>query len=60
MAADFRSVGLLLRLTLRKKRPYFPVIGLNTEIFGVNLHIQSKYRKIWTRKTPHLDTFHAV
>ena len=33
--------------------PYFPVLGLNTEIYGVN---QSKYRKIRTRK----NTFHAV
>ena len=23
--------------------------GLNTEIYSVNLHIQSEYRKIWTR-----------
>ena len=30
--------------------PYFPVFGLNAEIYSVNLHIQSKYRKIWTRK----------
>ena len=29
---------------------YFPVFGLNTEIYGVNLRIQSKYRKIQTRK----------
>ena len=29
--------------------------------YGVFLvHIQSKYRKIRTRKTPYLDTFHAV
>ena len=27
--------------------PYFPVFGLNTEIYGV-------------KKTPYLDTFHAV
>ena len=33
--------------------PYFPVFGLNTEIYSVNLHIQSKYGKIRT-------TFHAV
>ena len=26
--------------------PYFPVFGLNTEIYGVNLRIQSEYRKI--------------
>ena len=29
---------------------YFPVFGLNRESYGVNLCIQSKYRKIWTRK----------
>ena len=29
--------------------PYFPVFGLNTEIYGVNLRVQSKYRKIPTR-----------
>ena len=39
--------------------PYFPV-GLNTKIYSVNLPIQSEYRKIRTRKTPYLDTFHAV
>ena len=31
--------------------PYFPVFKLNTEIYGVNLYIQSEYRKIRTRKT---------
>ena len=40
--------------------PHFPVFGLNTEIYGVTLCIQSEYRKIRTRKTPYLDTFHAV
>ena len=30
--------------------PYFPVFELNTEICGVNLRIQSEYRKIRTRK----------
>ena len=29
---------------------YFPVFGLNTEIYGENLRIQYKYRKIRTRK----------
>ena len=29
--------------------PYFPVFGLNTEIYFVNLRIQSEYRKIRTR-----------
>ena len=30
--------------------PYFPIFGLNTEIYGVNHRIQSEYRKIRTRK----------
>ena len=29
---------------------YFPVFGLNTEIYPVNLRIQSEYRKIRTGK----------
>ena len=30
--------------------PYFPVFGLITKIYSVNLCIQSKYKKIRTRK----------
>ena len=30
--------------------PYFPVFGLNAEIYEVNLRIQSKYGKMQTRK----------
>ena len=30
--------------------PYFSVFGLNTEIYGVNFHIQSEYGKILTKK----------
>ena len=37
--------------------PYFPAFGLNTERYGVSLRIQSKCRKIRTRKTPNADTF---
>ena len=40
--------------------PYFPVFGLNTEIYGMNLRIQSEYRKYGPEITPYLDTFHAV
>ena len=29
--------------------PYFPVLGLNTEIYSINLQIQSKHSKIQTR-----------
>ena len=40
--------------------PHFPVFGLNTEIYGINLRVQPEYRKIRTRKSPYFDTFHAV
>ena len=40
--------------------PYFPAFGLNTQRYGVSPRIQSKCRKIRTRKTPNADTFHAV
>ena len=40
--------------------PYFPVFGLNAEIYPVNPRIQSKYGKIRTKKTPYLDKFYAV
>ena len=40
--------------------PYFPAFELNMEIYEVNLRTQSKCGKIETRKTPYLDTFHAV
>ena len=40
---------------------YFPVFGLNTEIYRINLRIQYKYRKIQTtKKTPNADTFDVV
>ena len=40
--------------------PYFPVFGLNTEIYRVNLRIQSETGKYGPEITPYLDTFHAV
>ena len=40
--------------------PYFPAFGLSTEIYGVSLRIKSKCGKKQTRKTPNLDTFHAL
>ena len=36
---------------------HFPAFGLNTEICGVNLSIQSKCAEIRTRKTPNTETF---
>ena len=41
-------------------RPYFPAVWLNTEGNEAFLRILSKYGKIRTRKTPNMDTFHAV
>ena len=40
--------------------PYFPVFGLDTEVYGVNLRIQSEYRKYGPEITPRLDTFYAM
>ena len=37
--------------------PYFPVFGINTEIYEVNLCIQSKYGKIRTRRKPVFEHF---
>ena len=39
---------------------HVPEFGLNTERYGIYLHIQCKCGKIRTRKTPNMDTFHAV
>ena len=33
---------------------------MNTEIYGVNRRIQSKYRKYGPEKIPYSDTFHAL
>ena len=40
--------------------PYFPVFGLNTEIYGINVHIQSDTGKYGPEKNLYLDTFHTV
>ena len=39
---------------------YFSAFILNTERYGVSLRIQSECGKMWTRKTPNMDTFNAV
>ena len=40
--------------------PYFSTFGLNTEIYKVDLYIQSEQRKIGTRKTQNTNTFYAA
>ena len=40
--------------------PYFPAFRLNTERYSGSLRIQSKCRKIRTRKTPNTNLFYAV
>ena len=37
--------------------PYIPVLGVNTEIYPVNLRIQSEYRKILTTKNSVFEYF---
>ena len=48
-----------VRIRSYSGRP-FPAFGLNTERYGVSLHIQSKCGKMLTRVTPNTDTFYAV
>ena len=36
--------------------PYFPALNTNS----VSPHIQSKFGKLWTRKTPGTETFYVV
>ena len=40
--------------------PYFPVFGLNTKIYSVNLRIQSEYRKIQARNNSVFGHFPTV
>ena len=40
--------------------PYFPVFGLDTEIYSVNLRIQFEYVEMRTRKTPGAEFFYVV
>ena len=40
--------------------PHLTAFGINTERYSVSLRIQSKYLKIWTRKTRNTNTFHKV
>ena len=39
---------------------YFPAFGLNTQVYRVNICIQSECGKIRTRKTQNTDTFNAA
>ena len=39
---------------------HFPAFGLNTERYGVSLHIQSKCGIMQTRIAPNRDTFYAA
>ena len=40
--------------------PCFPAFGLNMERYPISLRIQSECGKMRTRKTPNMDTFHAI
>ena len=39
---------------------YFPVLGLNMEVYGVNLRLSQSTGKYGPEKAPYWDTFHAV
>ena len=40
--------------------PHFPAFALNTERYGVFLHIQAQRGKMRTRITPNTETFQAM
>ena len=40
--------------------PYFPVFGLNTEIYSVNYVFSPNTGKYGPEKIPYVDTFHVV
>ena len=40
--------------------PHFPAFGQNTKRYGESLCIQSECRKMQTRITPNMNTFHSV
>ena len=40
--------------------PYFPVSGLNMEIYSINLRIQAECRKYGPEKTPYWEIFHEM
>ena len=40
--------------------PYSLAFGLNMERYSVPLRIHSEWGKLWNRKTPNTDNFHAV
>ena len=40
--------------------PHLTAFGINTKRYSVSLRIQSKYLKIWNRKTRNTNTFHKV
>ena len=59
----FFSTALKVTVLWSFSLPYFPVFGLNKEIYKVNLRIQSKRGKIQTpktTKTPNTNNFHKV
>ena len=58
---ESRHTHCVKRVRIRSSSgPYFPALGLNTERYSVSLRIQPECGKIRTRRTPNMDTFHAV
>ena len=52
---NFNKVARIVIITAWKVVPIFLIFGQNTKRHSINLCIQSKHRKIWTRKN--LDGF---
>ena len=61
IAFIFSAIHCVKRVHIRSfSGPLFPAFGLNTERYEVSLCIQSESGKIRTRKTPNMDTSHAI
>ena len=61
IAFIFSAIHCVKRVHIRSfSGPLFPAFGLNTERYEVSLCIQSESGKTRTRKTPNMDTSHAV
>ena len=57
LAINISPYFCVIRVRIRSfSGPYFPAFGPNI----VSIRIQSEYGKIRTRKTPNMDTFHAM
>ena len=54
---NLREMCANTELFIYTRSPYFPVFGLNTEIYTLNLRNHSEYRKVQTRNKSLFEHF---